>query len=312
MPDFDLQGHRGARGLKPENTLPAFETALDLGVTTIETDVHLSRDGVPVLCHDARVSERLCRPIPGSAAPDPASQPLISSLTFAQLRSYRADQNPDPTRFPEQDARITPLARLYAERYELDPFAIPGLADLFGFAEAYAGDLGVRAGKTQAQRQRGRMIRFDLELKRVPFHPEVIGDLFDGDSPALLEKQVVAAVRRAGVMGRTLVRSFDHRCVRAVRRLEPSLTACVLVGGTAPVAPARLAHEASAAVYCPDYQFLDRAQVRAVHAHGIRIVPWTVNDPEAWRRLLDWGVDGITTDYPDRLAALLGERGVRY
>src|SRR5262249_10726268 len=108
---FDLQGHRGARGLKPENTLPSFETAFDGGVTTIETDVHLTADGVPILCHDPFISERLCRRLPGSDAPDPAAQPLVSTLTLAQLRSYAADHNPAPQRFPDQDAAVTPLAR---------------------------------------------------------------------------------------------------------------------------------------------------------------------------------------------------------
>src|SRR6266852_227824 len=99
LASFDLQGHRGARGLKPENTLPAFETALDLGVTSIETDVHLTRDGVPILVHDASIQAPLDRLIPGSTAPDPASQPLISTLTLAEPRGYRADGHPDPGRF---------------------------------------------------------------------------------------------------------------------------------------------------------------------------------------------------------------------
>lgn len=312
MPVFDLQGHRGARGLKPENTLPAFEAALDAGATTVETDVHLTRDGVPVLFHDAQVSERLCRLIPGRAAPDPASRPLISSLTRAELDGYRADRNPDPARFPEQDAGVTPLARLYADCHRLDPFAIPALAELFAFAGAYAGELGVQAGKTEAQRLRARDVRFELELKRIPFYPEVIGDRFDGESPARLEEQVVAAIRAAGVGERTLVRSFEHRCVRAVRCLEPHLRTGVLLAGTAPLAPGRLAREAAADVYCPDFRFLDRAQVRAAHAAGVRVVPWTVNEPPAWHRLLDWGVDGITTDYPDRLAVLLREREIAF
>src|SRR5690242_19279281 len=102
-PPFDLQGHRGARGLKPENTLPAFEVAFDLGVTTVETDVHLTRDSVPVQFHDGTVSERLCRLVPGSAAPDPADCPLVSGLSLAQVRGYRADRNPNPLRFPRQD-----------------------------------------------------------------------------------------------------------------------------------------------------------------------------------------------------------------
>src|SRR5260370_31045039 len=92
---FDLQGHRGARGLKPENTLPSFEVAFDLGVTSVETDVYLTADGVPVLFHDPVISDR-----------------LISSLTLAQIRGYRADGNPNPQQFPQPSIEITPLARI--------------------------------------------------------------------------------------------------------------------------------------------------------------------------------------------------------
>ena len=158
MPSFDLQGHRGARALKPENTLPAFEVALDLGVSSIETDVHLTREGLPVLIHDAAVNPQLCRRLSGGTVPDPMSQPLVSSLTLVQLRSYRADLNPDPKRF-HQDATVTPLAKLYAERVRMDPYGLPLLSDLFAFAKAYAEELGARAGKTDAQRQRARQVR---------------------------------------------------------------------------------------------------------------------------------------------------------
>jgi glycerophosphoryl diester phosphodiesterase len=309
---FYLQGHRGARGLKPENTLPSFEIALDHGVTSIETDVHLTRDDVPILTHDAVVSERLCRLRPEVAATDPASQPLVRSLTLEQLRNYRADVNPDRQRFPTQDAVVTPLAQLFAQEKGLDPFALPTVADLFAFAAAYAGEPGVRAGKTAAQRERAGRVGFDLELKRVPFRPEFIGDDFDGESPALLERRLVEVIQAAGVLGRTMVRSFDHRAVRALRMLEPGLAGAVLVDGTAPVMPAELACQADAAAYCPDYRFLDARQVRQAHSAGVRVVPWTVNEPEAWRQLLDWGVDGITTDYPDRLAEFLAQRGVRF
>src|SRR5260221_14708737 len=106
----EIQGHRGARGRKPENTLPSFEAALDGGATSIETDVHLTRDGVPVLTHDPFVSERLFRLAPGSALPPPSPHLLISALTLAELRGYCADRNPDAIRFPEQEATPTPLA----------------------------------------------------------------------------------------------------------------------------------------------------------------------------------------------------------
>jgi glycerophosphoryl diester phosphodiesterase len=312
MPLFDLQGHRGARGLKPENTLPAFEVAFDVGVTTIETDVHLTSDGIPVLFHDAVIGERLCGLLPGSTSPAPSGRLLVRSLTLEQVRGYRANLNPDPRRFPQQDDRVTPLAQRYAEQQGLDCYAIPALTDLFAFAEAYAGELGRRAGKTKTQQERSRQIRFDLEFKRVPGYPAIIGDSFDGTGPALLEHRLVEQVRAWGMIERTLVRSFDHRSVRAVRQLEPRLTASVLVAETAPVAPAQLARQADAQVYCPAFEFLDLVQVRQLHAEGVRVVPWTVNDPADWQRLLEWGVDGLTTDYPDQLATFLQARGITF
>ena len=155
-------------------------------------------------------------------------------------------------------------------------------------------------------------MRFDLELKRVPFYPEIIGDDFDGSDGSTLEKQLLRVVDEAGVAERTAVRSFDHRCVRVLRQRQPALQGAVLISETAPIAPAAIARQADAQVYCPSFEFLDEDQVRRCHAEGIRVAPWTVNDPEAWRRLLNWGVDGITTDFPDRLAELLRWRGVQF
>src|SRR5262249_54907786 len=156
--------------------------------------------------------------------------------------------------------------------------------DLFQFAAAYAGELGERVGKSPEQRRRAAEVGFDLELKRVPFHPETINDGFDGSRPGLLEERIVEAVQRAGVVGRTTVRSFDHRCVRLLRRLEPGLTGAILIADTVPVAPAELMARADAMVYCPGFLFLDAALVRAVRAAGRRVLPWTVNQPEHWQR----------------------------
>jgi glycerophosphoryl diester phosphodiesterase len=309
---FNLQGHRGARALHPENTLPSFEAALDAGVSSIETDVHLTRDGVAVLCHDPLLSDPPCRLLRPGSAVSSAMPPLVSRLTLADLRSYRADGNPDPSRFPDQSAAATPLAALFAEQHGLHPYGIPTLEELLRFAADYAGELGARAGKSEMQRQRARSVFFDLELKRVPFHPETINDRYDGTAPGLLEERIVETVRRAGVTARTTVRSFDHRCVRLLRQMEPGLTGAVLIAETAPVAPAELIERADAQVYCPGYLFLDEAIVRQVHSAGADVLPWTVNQPEHWQRLLDWGVDGITTDVPDRLARYLVERGIAF
>jgi glycerophosphoryl diester phosphodiesterase len=293
---FDLQGHRGARGLRPENTLPSFEAALDCGVTSIETDLHLSRDGVPVLCHDPQLQNGV----------------LVASLQLTNLRKYRFDWNRNAAAFPDQDAGVSPLASWYAAEHAIDPYAMPTLGDLFQFVLDYAGEPGRHAGKTDAQRAKANLLRFDLELKRVPCCPQAIGDNYTGDGPALLEERVVAEIRSAGMVARTTVRSFDHRCVRFVRDLEPGLTGAVLVADTAVLDPGEVAARAGAKLYCPSWQFVDAAQVRVAHAAGVRVLPWTANELEIWRSLLDMGVDGITTDYPDRLGRFLQDAGVAF
>src|SRR5262249_1131464 len=126
MPRFDLQGHRGARGLRPENTLSSFEAALDAQVTTIETDLHLTRDGTVIVCHDPYVSPCLFSNA-GQTTP-------ICQLTLAELRRFKADHNPDPGRFPHQSPGVTPAAAQFASSRKLDAYAVPTLADLFAFA----------------------------------------------------------------------------------------------------------------------------------------------------------------------------------
>ncbi len=309
---FDLQGHRGARGLRPENTLPSFEAALDAGVTTIETDLHLTRDNEVVLWHDPRVTAPLCSLSQPADVPPLSQRPLLRHLTLPQLRHYRAAGNADAARFPHQEALVGPVSRAVAEEAGTDPFAIPTLAQLFRLAAGYAGEMGRAAGKSEEQQLRASRVRFDLELKRIPFHPETIGDGFDGKQPGVLEEQVVAAVQAAAVAGRTIVRSFDHRCVQALAQREPALRLAVLVADTAPVDPAEMARSAGASIYCPSYVFLDADLVRRAQDDGVAVVPWTVNDPAHWQILLDWGVDGMTTDYPDRLADYLRQRGISF
>ncbi len=128
----------------------------------------------------------------------------------------------------------------------------------------------------------------------------------------MLERQLVKDLHSAGMTARAIVRSFNHRSVQMVRSLDSGLTTAVLVAGTAPVEPARLVTAAGAQIYCPDYQFLDEVQVQQLHAEGIRVLPWTVNNPGDLSKLLDWDVDGITTDFPDRLAEMLRLRGIEF
>ena len=131
---FNLQGHRGARGLRPENTLPSFEIALDVGVTSVETDVHLSRDRHVIVCHDPILPDRA----------------LVSQLALADLRRVIADSNPDAGQFPQQVAVPTPLATEFARAKSIQPFGLPTLDDLFEFVQCYS----VSALKSSEQRAR--------------------------------------------------------------------------------------------------------------------------------------------------------------
>jgi glycerophosphoryl diester phosphodiesterase len=301
-----FQGHRGARGLRPENTLPSFEAALDAGATSLETDVHLTADGVPVLSHDPFLHESIVRlgeaPCP---APKPEERPGIHRLTVEQLQGYVADRNPDPGRFPGQTADDLPLATWFRDQNRIGHvYGIPSLTTLYEFVAAYAGELGRAAGKSAEQRANAARVIVDVELKRVPYRAAELEPV-----PHRLEERVLNLIRSAGMIGRTWVRSFDHRCVQRLLFLEPGLSGVVLIEGTTPVDPVALVRAADAQVYAPDYSSLDEEQIGQCHAASVRVMPWPVNDPADWERLIAWGVDGITTDYPDRLAAWLRERG---
>ncbi len=294
-PGFDVQGHRGARGLQPENTLPAFETALDLGVSTLELDLHLTADGEVVIWHDEAIGRDKCGlsdmaapPLP----PDPdnrsaaADTLYLSRLAFADLQRYRCDRNPEPGRFPDQRATPTTLAG--------DNYQIVRLADLFAFVERYADS----DAKSAAQRANAAAVNFNIETKRKLDDPAAIGDDFDGVNPGRFEQEIARVVTAAGLTKRVIVQSFDHRSLWAMHTLLPDVRLAALTTG--PAALPEFA-ERGAVIWSPNYTTLSAAQLDEAHALGLAVIPWTVNDPVDMQRLIAMGVDGLITDRPDRL-----------
>jgi glycerophosphoryl diester phosphodiesterase len=294
---FDLQAHRGGRALLPENTLPAFEHALTLGVSTLETDLALTSDGVLVLSHDPRLNPALTRGPDGRwiAAPGPA----IRSLTRAELADYDV-------------GRIDPAseyARQWPAQRAVDGTRIPTLAALFALG-------------------RGNAVRFNIETKLTP-------DGADAPAPDEFARAVVAAVRAAGLSDRVTVQSFDWRTLVAVRALAPEIaTACLTietprmdtvrpgVDGASPWhaglraaehggSPVALARAAGCGTWSPYFRNVDAARVAEAHALGLKVLPWTVNDPAEMRRLVHLGVDGLITDAPDVARTTLQSLGVR-
>ena len=299
---FDVQGHRGARGLKPENTLPAFETALDLGVTTLELDLHLTADGVVVIWHDDRITKDKCGLAEGGSAdaPNPddlaaASDALmISRLTFAQIQSYRCDRNPDAGAFPAQNNEPTALAG--------DTYHVASLEELFQFVDEYSqSDL-----KSETQRANASAVMFNMETKRKANEPEVINDGFDGQNPGPFEMEILRLLETYAVKDRSVVQSFDYRSLWAIRSVDDTIRLAALTSrGKADIAEFA---QNGADIWSPNYNMLTAELVKTAHQNNMQVIPWTVNEPAAMLDLIAMGVDGIISDRPDILLDLQIEK----
>ncbi|MDH5211713.1 MAG: glycerophosphodiester phosphodiesterase [Betaproteobacteria bacterium] len=272
---FDLQGHRGARGAAPENTLPGFAAALTMGVTTLELDVGVTRDGVVVIHHDRRLNPDIARGPDGRWIEGPA--PLLHALDYEALLRYDV-------------GRLRPgsdYAARFPEQAPADGARIPRLAELFALVR--------KSGNTQ--------VRFNIETKISPAAPA------ETPTPEAFARALVAEIRGAGMAARTTVQSFDWRTLHAVEREAPEIATVYLTGRRRGASQARAVHDAGGRIWSPNYEELDSAAMIEARALGLRVVPWTVNEPGFIERFLDLGVDGMITDYPERVRAELARRG---
>lgn len=291
---FDLEGHRGARGLAPENTLAAFERAMAIGVTTLELDIGLTSDGVPVISHDPYLAHDMAR--------DPSGQwlgtrtPLIRSLSLAELQAY------DLGRAREGSA----TARSFPSQQPHDGERVPTLAALFERVKALGAD----------------QVRFNIETKLNPGKPN------ETAAPEEMVKTLLEVIQRTGMAGRVTIQSFDWRTLKLVQQQAPAIptayltmktrnannaadpawTGGLLLGDYPSVA--HMVKAAGGAIWSPNFAALDEASVKSAQAIGLKVIPWTVNDPADMQRLIGWGVDGIISDYPDRLRTAMQAAGL--
>ena len=291
---FDLQAHRGGRGLRPENTLASFTNGIAIGVTTLELDIAITADGVPVISHDPFVNPALARDAEGRWLV--GDGPLIHSLTLAELQRYDV-------------GRLNPThayARGFPEQQAQDGERIPTLASLF----ARVRELGATD------------VQFDIETNIYPDKPS------DTVAPEEFVSKLLAVIRAAGMAERAMIQSFDWRTLALVQRVAPGMRTVYLTtqgrnGGNVgdprwtnglkladyPSVP-HMVKAAGGNTWAPNFNNLDEAAVRTAHTLGLQVVPWTVNAVADMRRLIDWGVDGLITDYPDRLRDVMRERGL--
>ncbi len=293
---FDLQGHRGARGLAPENTLAGFSRALAIGVSTLEMDIAVTADGVVVVSHDPVLNPDLTRG-PDGAWLDTAG-PAIRSLTFEELRRYDV-------------GRLKPGSRtavLFPDQCPVDGERIPSLSEVIALAKACGAD----------------HVRFNIETKLFPDRPDLTV------SPEEMAERLVCVLVAEGVAERAMVQSFDWRSLLWVQCHQPAIKTSYLTSartlapcGSAPSPwlagfdprahggsiPA-VVRAAGGTVWSPDHRDLTAAMVAEARALGVAVIPWTVNGPVEMARLIDWGVAGLITDYPDRARSVLARYGI--
>ena len=272
---FDLQGHRGARGLWPENSLAGFQAAIALGVTSIELDVVVTADGVPVVYHDLALNPDFTRGADGRWIQAPC--PAVGALDAAALARFDV-------------GRIRPRSR-YAARCRgqvpVDGTRIPLLAQVCALV-------------------RETPVWLDVEIKT-----DRRDTAWEGLLPGIVDA-VLAVLDAHAAPERVAVRSFDWRVLRLLRARRPDLPLAWLAGVAS---EARLEAVLAAVradgwpgwspVWAPDHRLLRRRHIVAARACGLLVKPWTVNAAFRMRQLVRWGVDGFCTDRPDLGAAVL-------
>ena len=296
---FDMQSHRGGRGLWPENTLVSFGNALRMGTTTIEMDAAITADGVVVISHDPALNPALTRDATGQFLKERG--PLIKSLTYAQLQAYDVGRL-NPEHKYGQD---------YASQKPTDGTRIPTLDAVFKLVKAMGADA----------------VQFDIETKIKPSEPD------ETLAPEPFVDALLAVIRANGMVQRVMVQSFDWRTLELLHRKEPGLRTVYLSiesnnmhtlrdgswnaghkladhGGSVPRLVRASARQASGVIWSPFFRNLTPELVKEAQALGLKVIPWTVNQVPDMDRLIGWGVDGLISDYPDRLRQAMAARGI--
>ena len=292
---FDLQGHRGARGLMPENSLPGFAKALSIGVSTLELDLAVTRDFAVVVIHNPRFEPEIARDANGAWLSK--SSPTIHSMTLDMAKAYDV-------------GRLNPTTK-YAQRYPyqqaVDGSSVPTLGEVF--------ELVTKSGNQQ--------VRLNMEIKTNPERPDLT------HSPGKFAQTVVDVIRAYHMESRTTVQSFDWRALRAVQDIAPDIATSYLTAdqkwlsnlqagrpGASPWlngfdvddfdgSAARAIRAAGGAIWSSYHREVSADSIRLAHELGLSVNVWTVNEPARMRALIAMDVDGIITDYPDRLRQVL-------
>jgi glycerophosphoryl diester phosphodiesterase len=264
----DVQGHRGFRGLYPENTLPAFAKAIEIGVTTLELDVIISKDNKVVVSHEPYLNPLICLDTDKSEIPDSlATKRNLYKLTYDEIRQFDCGSKEHPF-FPNQERIAT---------YK------PLLTEVFDLAASLDSD-----------------VHFNIEIKARPEYdyeytpePEVFVDL------------VLKVIQNSGMLHRSTLQSFDLRILEAIRKQNSDITVALLIDENEDIDKKMSELSFQPQVLSPYFKLLSVDIVKAKKKEGFQIIPWTVNETFDIDEVLSWNVDGIISDYPDRVLKIV-------
>ena len=267
----EVQGHRGARSARPENTLAAFRYAIGVGVDVLELDLAITKDEQFVVIHDLFLNPDLCLAPGGERI---VGRIPVRSLSLEELRAYDCGTLRNP-RFPEQ----IPVP---GER-------IPTLEEVFRLVEGTEG---------------AAEVRLNIEAKSIPSRPDLTLP------PLLWAEKLAKALSHPARRRRVTVQSFDHRILKALKEARPDVKISALVAKSLPDL-VELARDLGAGIVSPNLDWITGPVVEALHVAGVRVIPWTANTEDEWVRLLEHGADVVNTDDPVGLIAFLQARGLR-
>lgn len=269
---IEVQGHRGARGRLPENSLEGLKYALELGVEVLEFDLGVTKDKVVVLAHDPYIQTDLCV--------DKENQPLrkkiyFNTLTLQEVKTYTCGTRPH-SRFPQQQQVAV---------------KIPTLDEVFEMIKS-------------SKHPNAKTVRFNIETKITPDEPEHFS------TPREFAELVLASVKKHKMLSRTVLQSFDHRTLVEARKLEPKIVLSPLLDSKRNDI-VQITQELGAEIISPRHTWLTAQMVADLHAANKLVIPWTANKPSEWERLVELNVDGIITDYPEELITWLKSKNLR-
>jgi glycerophosphoryl diester phosphodiesterase len=271
LPAFYIEGHRGCRGLMPENTVPAMMKALELGVTTLEMDAVITKDKQVILSHEPFFNHEITTGPDGKYITEQDERNLnIYRMSYAQTQTYDVGLKPHP-RFPNQ-------RRLKATK--------PLLKEVIENVEAYH------------KLNDGRQVFYNIETKTQP-----ATDLTYHPSPDDFVNTLMKVIYAAKISERVIIQSFDFRTLQVLHKKHPAIKTAALIEDY----DKRTLEEQLKAlgfkptIYSPHYSLVNKELVDKCHAQMLKVIPWTVNDKAEIDKLKALGVDGIITDYPDLL-----------